>query len=163
MKQTYFLPTILIFFLTGCQTTPTPYRISINDEVSIHGSGGNPEVQLNKCLNKKEEERNICIDHFYPEDIDIGIYPPDGTRIKLAGRASSIERRELIIHSQQRVILSIDTTNVSLPLTSNISPIQQLQHNHNLAIIIETKNIEERVTLKDSEGKVVLDYTIIKK
>jgi len=161
MKRIYFLPTTL-FFLTACQTTPAPYRVSINDEVSISGTGGNPEVQLNQCLNKKGKKRNICIDHFYPENIEIGIYPKNGLRIKLAGRASSIKREELTLTTQNRVILSIDTANVKLPITVNINPIKKLQHKNNLALIIETKDIKNSIIIKDKKGKVLLDYKIIR-
>ena len=162
MKRIYFLPTALLVFFTACQTTPVLERVSINDEVSISGAGGNPEVQLNQCLNQRGRARNICIDHFYPEDIKIGIYPKDGTRIKLAGRASAIEKRAFTINNQDRIILSIDTANVKLPLTVNIKPVKKLQYKNNLALIIETKDIKNSITLKDKEGKLLLDYKIIR-
>jgi len=161
MKQIYFLPiTLIIFFITACKTSTTvPYKVSIN---KVKGIGGNPEVYLNQCLNKKGRERDICIDYFYPEDIEIGIYPKDGLHIKLAGRSSSVKRKELIIDTQDRIILSIDTTNIKLPITSNINPIKKLQHKNHLAIIIEVKDIESSITLKDKKGKLLLDYKIIK-
>jgi len=164
MKRIYFLPTTLLFFFTACQTTPVLERVSINDEVNINGTGGNPEVQLNQCLNKKGKERNLCIDHFYPEDIEIGIYPKDGLRIKLAtiGRGSSTKKEELTLTTQDRIILSVDTTNIKLPLTINIKPIRRLQHKNNLALIIETKNIKNNIIIKDKEGKLLLDYKIIR-
>ena len=163
MKHIYFLPTTLLFFLTACQPTTILQKVSMNDEVSRSGTGGNPEVQLNQCLNKKGKERDVCIDHFYPEDIEIGIYPKDGLRIKLAtiGRGSST-KEELILTTQDRIILSVDTKNVKLPIKVNISPIRKLQHKNNLALVIETKDIKNNIIIKDKEGKVLLDYKIIR-
>ncbi len=148
-----------ILTLTGCYNNLIPYKITHNDKVRI--GGGNPEVQLNKCLDEKGKDRSICIDLFYPEDIEIGIYPPNGLRIKLAGRASAIEKKVLSLDTQERIILSIDTSNIKLPITLNVKA-KQLHYKNSLAIIIEVKDIEENITLKDKEGKLLLDYTIIK-
>ena len=148
-----------LFTLTGCYDNHSPYKVTHNDEVRI--GGGNPEVQLNKCLDKKSKDRNICIDLFYPEDIEIGIYPPNGLRIKLAGRVSAIERKELYLGTQKRVILSIDSSNIKLPITLNVKA-KQFQYKNSLAIVIEVKDIEKSITLKDKEGKLLLDYSIIK-
>ena len=151
------MSTTLMF--TGCYDNISPYKVTHNHIIPM--GGGNPEVKLNKCLDKKSKNRDICIDLFYPEDIEIGIYPPNGLRIKLAGRASSIERREIQIDSQDRIILSIDTSNIRLPIILNVKG-KQLQYKNSLAIVIEVKNIKDTITLKDKEGKLLLDYTIIK-
>jgi len=177
MKHLYFLATILIFFITGCQTliphtlTNIPKNplmktlhltnLSIVPKVG-GGTGGNPEVELNKCLNKTEKERNLCINIFYPEEINIGIFPSNGTRIKLAGRSSLIERKELIVKNQEKIILSIDTSKISLPIKVNIKSAKKLQYKNNLAIIINTKDINNTLIIEDKEGKVLLEYLIIK-
>ena len=155
--------TPLLFSLTSCSSISTNDTILPLMLANGGGKGGNPEVNnINRCFRLKNREKQSCFDIFYPEDINITIYPNDGDIIRLAGRKSSIERREFNLVGKDRFIFYVDTTNVKLPISCNIEGVELSQDRDTLVVDISTKNIADNITLKDGEGKVILDYKVIK-
>ncbi len=125
--------------------------------------GGNPEVKVvNQCFQLQGEAKFLCLDKFYPGDLNITIYPNFNKNIKLAGRKSSIEKGTFKLKNQNKFVLSIDTTNIKLPILCNINTVKITSYNSNQVIDIDVKDIKDKITLKDNSGKLLLEYTIIK-
>jgi CTP-dependent riboflavin kinase len=125
--------------------------------------GGNPEVNvINKCFKKKGEKKFLCLDKFYPGDLNITIFPHTTNQIKLAGRKSSIEIGKFELKNQDRFILSVDVSNVKLPISSNIATAKITKYGSNRVIDIAVKDIRNQIILYDRYGKLLLKYTIIK-
>ena len=155
-----FLSVIILLFVTSCTK-----NISNNQKIALGGGGkgGNPEVKvINECFKLKSKARDICLDSFYPNDINISIYPYNGDIIRLAGRKSSIEKREFDLSQEDRFILYIDTTNIELPISCNIQTAKRSLDKNSLVIDIAVKDIVKQVTIQDKNGRVLLDYSIVK-
>jgi len=128
--------------------------------------GGNPEVKnnnniINKCFQLKGKAKPICLDRFYPGDLNITIFPQLNSQIKLAGRRSSIEKGTFQLKQQDRFILSVDTSNIRLPIYCNITA-KITKYGSNHVIDIAVKDIRNQITLRDKDGKLLLEYNIIK-
>ena len=138
----------------------TSYAIS--DRVVLAG-GGNPEVKnISQCFKLEKKERINCFNKYYPEDVNITTYPPYRERIILAGRKSSIEKREFNLEGQEKFVIYLDISNVKLPISWNIKTAELLNEKGDLVVEIEVKDIKSKVTLQDKDGKVILDYTVVK-
>lgn len=130
---------------------------------SDYGEGGNPEVELNICVQKAFEKKRKCLERLFPSKPSILLVPEaDGQRILLAGRAESVDRREITIKGEEILLLNIDISNVQAPLSSNIKTTKYYRMQNSLVLSIPVEDIHTKVTLKDKEGNIVLDYTIIK-
>lgn len=148
----------ITFYMTGCSTTATPIKLS-----SIKAEqGGNPEVNLNLCLQEIHAEKIKCLDRHFPTSPNILLLPADGKRILLAGRGESVDRRDVIIKDDDILLLNIDTSNVKMPLTANVKTDKDSEKGNNLVLAIAVENIEDKITLKDKEGNLVLEYRIMK-
>jgi hypothetical protein len=88
------------------------------------------------------------------------IYPYSGATIKLAGRKSSIEKKELNLQKVDRLMLYIDISNVRLPIKCNIKEATLTKENMNLVLDVEVSNLKKSLILTDKEDKTLLDYTI---
>jgi len=130
--------------------------------------GGNSEVDnknnniINRCFKLKGNAKNICFDNFYPGDLNITIFPNSNNHIRLAGRKSSIESGIFELKKQNRFIISVDTSNVKLPILCNIRTAKITEDNHTHVIDIAVNDISNKVILYDRDGKLLLKYTIIK-
>ena len=152
--------TPLLFGLTACVSTSpkdTPILASGGG-----GQGGNPEVNLNQCFGLKNQARQRCFDIFYPGDINLSIYPNSGEVVRLAGRKSSVEEGEFNLKGKERFVFYVDTSKAKLPISCNVKSAKLLQNKESLVVDVETKNIENNITLTDREGKVILNYNIVK-
>jgi len=161
-----YISTCLLFFATSCTLT-THNKSNLNKKIIVQngrGKGGNSEVKIiNQCLKKiKNQERDKCLDIFYPNNINITIYPSTREIIKLAGRTSSIEKREFNLGGEDRFILHLDISEVELPVNCNIKTAKLSHDETSLVVDIDIKDIKKRVTLYDKNNKLLLDYTIIK-
>lgn len=126
--------------------------------------GGNPEVNLNLCLQEKYENKVKCLERIFPDSPSILLLPQgDGKRILLAGRGESIEKAQVTVKESNLLLINLDTRNVKVPLSSNVKFTKKSQKGNNLILAIAIKDIEDKVTLKDKEDNIVFDYTIIKK
>jgi len=162
--------------MTGCNTnymiTPNEnfsqksmfsiQKYTILDDGKI-GTGGNPEVLLiHKCLQNNNKKTLICLNELIEKEQTFYVSrESDWKPIKLAGRANKVEKRTIEIKENKELILYLDTSAVKLPLTSNIE-IQKSEIKNTLVIKIDVEKIEDKVTLTNSEGNIILDYTIIK-
>jgi len=160
MKRTSIFITLSLLFVTTSCSNPVKRFV----RSGTGGNGGNPEVNnINHCFQLKEKARNQCLNNFYPDDnINIMIYPYDGTKIKLAGRRSSIEKRELELKGLDRLMLYIDTSNVALPIDCNIKEAILIQDKQSLTINVKVSDLEDNLILTNQEEKVLLNYTIKK-
>ncbi len=159
-QQSIFMGIFIIFYTTACSNTVTPMRTSF---VQTHGGGGgNPEVNLNICLSLKNKAKSQCLDTIFPNSTNILILPSNGKHIKLAGRGSSIEKSVVTLKNDDILLLNIETSTVKLPLTCNIKTAKLLQEQNSLVVSIPVKDIDKKITLKNREGKLLLDYSIIK-
>ena len=79
--------TSLLCSLTACVPvidTNSKIETKLSQVILLgEGEGGNPEVNLNQCFGLKNEARQGCFDIFYPDDINITIYPRRGDIITL--------------------------------------------------------------------------------
>lgn len=155
-----FIRISITFYLTDCMAGEVPIKVA-----SVASSpGGNPEVNLNLCLQKTHENKVKCLDRIFPNSPSILLLPQgDGKRILLAGRGESIEKAEVTVKESNLLLINLDTINVKVPLSSNVKLTKKSQKGNNLILAIAIKDIEDKVTLKDKEGNIVFDYTIIKK
>jgi len=128
------------------------------------GTGGNPEVRLiHQCLKNNNKKTLTCLNNLIGEEKTVYVSTEKNWQpIKLAGRGTTVEKRTIIIENDQALVIYLDTSNIKLPVSSNIKPIQKSKDKNSLVIKVDIQNIEERVTLKDKEGKLILDYRIIK-
>ena len=125
--------------------------------------GGNPEVNvINQCFKLKGKAQTDCFDSFFPGDLNITIYPPNSKKIRLAGRKSSIERGRFNLRNQNKFVFSVDTPNSKFRISCNISTAKINSKGTNQVIIIPVKDIKDKITLRDNNGKLLLEYTIIK-
>lgn len=168
MKKTNkFIIVPLVFSVTACVSTSTKESSRLPKSVLAdggggRGQGGNPEVNLNRCFGLKSKERQSCFDIFYPNDINLSIYPSSGEVIRLAGRKSSVEKGEFNLKDKERFIFSVNTSNVKLPIRCNIKSAKLLQAKESLVVDVATREIKNNITLTDREGKVILNYSIRK-
>ena len=168
MKKTNkFIIVPLVFSVTACVSTSTKESSILPKSVLAdggggRGQGGNPEVNLNRCFGLKAKERQSCFDIFYPNDINLSIYPSSGEVIRLAGRKSSVEKGEFNLKDKERFIFSVNISNVKLPIRCNIKSAKLLQDKESLVVDVATKEIKNNITLTDREGKVILNYSIRK-
>jgi hypothetical protein len=155
-----FIGTLLITFYTvACSSNQAT---TIKTTLVSPGTGGNPEVKIIYCLGLKNKAKEVCLDSLYPDNINILIHPSNGKRLKLAGRGNSVEKATVRFKNDDVYLIYIDTLNIKLPLTSNVESTQFRQKGNSLVVEMNVKNIKSTITLKDKEGKTVLDYTIIK-
>ena len=152
--------TPLLFGLTAC-VSPSPKDTPILASGGA-GQGGNPEVNLNQCFGLKNQARQRCFDIFYPGDINLSIYPSGGKVIRLAGRRSLIETGDFNLTGKDRFIFYLDISKVKLPIDCNVKSAKLSRYGESLVVDVETKNIENNITLTDREGKVILNYNIVK-
>lgn len=170
-----FIGTLISLNITACVTTPTPQKMNFIQNIgevntpkiahTLQGTGGgNPEVNLNLCLKESYGQKIKCLNNLFPTNPTILLVPKaDGKRILLAGRGESIDKREITLSSDTDIIvLNIDSRNVKTPLKVNITTALYAKEKNNLVLTIPVKDIEESITLKDREGKLVLEYTIIR-
>jgi hypothetical protein len=165
LKQlSIFIGIIIFFFITACQSTQQTVKTNFIKVVSNKSKeeGGNPEVQLHYCLPLKGQAKTECLNKLYPGEINLFIESNNGERILLAGRGDSTIKKEIDFKGSDIFILYLNTQNVKVPLSSNIEH-KKSEKGNSLIMIMEVKNIDKQVTLKDKEGNIVLDYTIIKK
>lgn len=174
MKQTYaYIGTFLLIFTTSC-TVPNynqdlahkkvlkKERIFVDNDRG-RGKGGNSEVRnINQCFYFTGHQVDKCLNIFYPNDINITIYPSTEKSIKLAGRTSSIERREFNLGGEDRFILHLNTSKVVLPVSCNIRTTKLSQMENSLVIDIPVKDIKNSILLYDKNHRLILDYTIEK-
>ena len=155
-----FIGTLLITFYTvACSSNQAT---TIKTTLVSPGTGGNPEVKIIYCLGLENKAKEVCLDSLYPDNINILIHPSNGKRLKLAGRGNSVEKATVRFKNDDVYLIYIDTLNIKLPLTSNVESTQFRQKGNSLVVEMNVKNIKSTITLKDKEGKTVLDYTIIK-
>jgi hypothetical protein len=155
-----FIGTLLITFYTvACSSN---HATNIKTTLVNPGTGGNPEVKIIYCLGLKHKAKEVCLDTLYPDNINILIHPSNGQALKLAGRGSSVEKATVKFKDDDIYLIYLDTLNIKLPLTSNVKSTKFRQKGNKLVVEIEVKNIQTTITLKDNEGKIVLDYRIIK-
>ena len=158
-KINKFVITPLLFSLTACVSTSTnETRVLANGG----GQGGNPEVNLNQCFGLKAQARQTCFNIFYPGDINLSIYPNSGEVIRLAGRKSFVEKGEFNLRDKERFIFSVDTSKVKLPVSCNVESAKLLQDRDSLVVDVASREIKKNITLTNREGKVILDYNILK-
>ena len=166
----------LLFFTTSCSiATNNKNSFSknfFNKEVlnkktflveNGRGKGGNSEVKtIDQCFKFKTQARNKCLNIFYPNNINITIYPQSGEIIKLAGRKSSIEKRKFNLGGEDRFILHLDISTVKLPIHCNIKTAKLSPDKNTLIVDIDVKDIKNQVTLYDKNNRLLLEYTIKK-
>lgn len=150
---------LIILGTTSCTTTPKPIKALSFALNNSDDKGGNPEV-LNSCFTLNEAAKNLCLNKFFPNEINLLIHPSHDVPIMLAGRGDSIEKRELTLENDELLLLYLDTTNVETPLSSNIKSSQYSYDQNTVVINIDVKDIKEKIILKDKNGKVILEYTI---
>jgi len=160
---------VLLCLVTGCSAKSEAVKhkvVNIQDKIvasSDDDKGGNPEVKsINECFTKKDKARENCFNLFYPGDIKIYTYPSYGTKIKLAGRKSSIERKKFRLIGQERFIIYIDVSQIKIPIKCNIKSAKQSKYKNTITIDIPVKDIKNRVILKDNMGKILIDYQVEK-
>ena len=125
--------------------------------------GGNPEVKVvNQCFKLQGKVKFLCLNKFYPGDVNITIFPYDSSTIRLAGRKSSVERGTFRLKNQNRFVISVDVSNTNLPISCNISTAEITKYGSNQVIDIAVKDIKDKITLHDNNGKLLLEYTITK-
>jgi len=166
-KNNKFIIVPLVFSVTACVSISTKEssilpKSVLADGGSGRGKGGNPEVNLNRCFGLKSKERQRCFDIFYPNDINLSIYPSSGEVIRLAGRKSSVEKGEFNLKDKERFIFSVNTSNVKLPISCNVERAKLLQKGESLVVDVASREIKNNITLTNREGKVILDYSILK-
>jgi hypothetical protein len=101
------------------------------------------------------------LDIFFPSDTNVTIYPPNSKKIRLAGRKSSIERGKFNLENQNKFIISVELPNSEFQISCNIKTAKIESKGTNQVIIIPVKDIYDKVTLRDKNDKVLLEYTII--
>ena len=160
MKRISIVITLSLLFVTTSCSSPKQKLVRSHSG----GNGGNPEVNnINRCFQFKDKERNRCLNNFYPQDnINIMIYPYNGTTIKLAGRKSSIEKKELDLQEIDRLMLYIDISNVRLPIRCNIKEAILTRDKKSLVVDVKVLNLKKSLILTDKNKKTLLDYTIKK-
>ena len=163
-KINKFVITPLLVSLTACVSTSTDETPILPKNLLANGGGqgGNPEVNLNQCFGLKSQARQTCFDIFYPDDINLSIYPRSGEVIRLAGRKSSVEKGEFNLKEKERFIFSVNTSNVKLPISCNIESAKLLQERESLVVDVASREIKNNITLTNREGKVILDYSVLK-
>jgi hypothetical protein len=151
---------LIIFITTGCYQKNSPLKTTL----TLHGQdGGNPEVhKIHQCLKLKNRAKAQCFNKLFPTKTYLVIHPNNGKALKLAGRGNSVEKRQISFNQNDEVfVMYIDTSNVKMPLSSNIESTKSSEEKGSLVLSIPVKDIGNKVTLKDKEGKLLLDYTII--
>ena len=175
-KLSISMGTCLLFFTTSCTITTNntdsftqnfSNKETLNKKTFLvetgRGKGGNSEVKtINQCFKFKSQARNECLNIFYPDNINITIYPQSGEIIKLAGRKSSIEKREFNLGGEDRFILHLDISTVELPVNCNVKTAKLSQDKNILIVDMDVKDIKNRVTLYDKNNKLLLEYIITK-
>jgi len=167
VKKLYiFIGLYLLFFATSC-TTKTYQTDNIHQKNILAGKGknkgGNPEVKIiNDCFKLKNEARNSCLNIFYPDKLNIIVYPPSGEIIRLAGRKSSIERREFDLKGEDKFIFYLDISRVNLPIRSNVISSKYFFDKRDLVIDVDVKKIRKDIILYDGDNRVLLEYKIVK-
>ncbi|MCH9740550.1 MAG: hypothetical protein K0U38_06890 [Epsilonproteobacteria bacterium] len=164
MKKTTIsiISMLLLLFTTSCSSSSPQSEQKVIALEETGNNGGNPEVKkIHKCFGYENEARSECLDKLFPEEINIKIYPPSGERVKLAGRNSSAEKVEFNLKGQERFIFNVETSQVKLPISCNVST-RLFQSDNRLTVDVAVKDIDDKVTLYDREGKVLLDYTVVK-
>ena len=155
-----FIGTLFITFYTvACSSN---HATTIKTALVSPGTGGNPEVKIIYCLGLRNKAKEACLDTLYPDNINILIHPSNGKQLKLAGRGNSVERASIQFENDDVYLIYLDTLNIKLPLTSNIKFTKFRQKGNSLVVEMAVKDIGSSITLKDKEGKTVLDYIIIK-
>ncbi|CAA6803300.1 MAG: Unknown protein [uncultured Sulfurovum sp.] len=157
-----FTGIFLMFYSTACATIATPLskplKLASNEPSKIN-TGGNPEV-INDCFGLQVTQKNLCFKYFFPKK-NLLIHPSHGEIIRLAGRGESIEKRELHLNNEDElVLLYLDTTNVKIPLSTNIKATQFTYDKNTLVLNIKAKDIKDKIILSDNEGTVLLEYTV---
>ena len=175
-KQFIFTGTLTYFLITACNAnymiTPnvdfkpksltSTHKYTILNERKI-GTGGNPEVLLiHKCLRNNNSKALTCLNNLIKKEQMFYVSTERNWQpIKLAGRGTTIEKRTIKIKDNKELILYLDISSVKLPLSSNIE-IKKSKNQNSMVIKIDVEKIEDKVTLIDNEGNMILDYTIIK-
>jgi len=150
--------TFIIVTTTACNSSHQSMRTSFASITNSSGNGGNPEV-LNHCFGLKKIAKNLCFDYYFPNK-NLLIHPTNGEAILLAGRGNCVERRELKLANDDRVLLYLDISNVKTPLSSNIKNSNFSYEKNTVVVDIETKEIKENIILKDKDGNIILEYSI---
>ena len=161
MKQlSIFMGIFTVFSITACSTPNQSLRTSFAViEKNPAGEGGNPEV-LNHCFGLKKLAKSLCFDGFFPDNSNLLIHPNHGAPVMLAGRGNHVERRVLQLNKDDRILLYLDISNVKVPLSSNIKATSFTYDKNSVVVNIDTKEIKEKIILKDEEGNIVLEYRI---
>jgi hypothetical protein len=159
-KNSISISIALICLVTACSANNN--TAITNNKIASRG-GGNPEVKsISQCFKFKKKARIACFNNIYPGDANITTHPMYGEKIRLAGRTSSIERGLFDLRGEQKFIISVDISEVRLPINCNIKEAKLFKYGTDLVIDIDVKDIKSRVTLQDRDGRVLLDYKIDK-
>ena len=152
----------LLIFTTSCSNSYQ--KLSVTDK---GGSGGNPEVNnqikiINECFSLKNKIQEACFNMFYPQNINIRIYPPTGALVQLTSRGSLVKKREFNLTKQTRFIVNINTSKIATPISCNSDSVKYSQIKDSLVIDLRVKDLKKHLIVKDKNGQTILDYTIIK-
>jgi len=152
----------LLIFTTSCSNSYQ--KLSLTNK---GGTGGNPEVNnqikiINDCFTLKDKVQEACFNMFYPQNINIRIYPSTGALIQLVSRGSLVKKREFNLTKQTRFIINIDTSKIEIPISCNSNSVKYSQIKDSLVIDVKVKDLKKHFIVKDKNGQTILDYTIIK-
>ena len=155
-RLSIFMGIFILFYTTACSSTKSTSKLSLSKPT---GGGGNPEV-LNHCFGLKKTAKKLCFDHFFPNNTNLLIHPTQGEAIMLAGRGNHVEKRELQLNNDDRVLLYLNISNIKVPLSSNIETTTFTYDKNSVVVNIDVNEIKEKIILKDKEGNVVLEYHV---
>jgi len=168
LKQlSIFIGTVIIFSTTACNyTTEITNKFVQNQEVSkiLIIDGGNPEVynkKMNICFSLRNKTKAQCLNKIY-KAIDILVLQNNDKPIILAGRSIVKEKNIILKKEEKRILIYINTKNVKQPIKLNIKSLRKVKNGDTTILDIEIKNIEDTLTIRDREGKLLLKYNIIK-
>ena len=150
-----------MFYTTGCVPQNKSIKLA---QIEPREDGGNPEVynkKMNLCFSLTKSTKAQCLNTIY-KNINILIIPMGNQPILLAGRGQGVERRTIEIKDDSRLIIYINTSNVKTPLKCNSKAIKTVLSESRVVFDIDVQSIVEYLQITDREGKLLLDYKIIK-
>jgi len=158
--------TFITFYTMGCSQQQTSIEASTK-KMKINLETPQTYEHIPSCFTVTKEARSLCLNKIFRnnDEVKLLIHPQEGEVIKLAGRGQSVQKRTFNIKDDTRILLYIETSNLKMPLSCNVvsAKLTENKKRDKVVVDIAIKDIKEHIQLRDKEGKLLLDYSIISK
>jgi len=157
---------LIYIFILSCSNNITPIKkvtktVYYAQGEEEPGQGGNPEVRLiHNCFNLSEKNAVSCLNNIFKDDYHASIISDSFKPILLAGRATSIDKRNINLSDERSLVLYLETSKVKTPLSSNVEGTTYAYEKNKVVVLIPVQNINEKVILKDANAKLLLEYEL---